>query len=125
MFGAIMALLSMTSCNNGNSSENVTSTLSFDEVLTSRRSVRNYDASKKITEAEVRDLIKAAQEAEGTINPQVFEKEKLDYIMECVRFAGIGLMTWNWYLVKTAYRLFMAQNELIETAIKFYRNSFI
>ena len=63
MFGAIMALLSMTSCNNGNNNENVTSTLSFDEVLTSRRSVRNYDASKKITEAEVRDLIKAAQEA--------------------------------------------------------------
>ena len=63
MFGAFMALLSMTSCNNGNSSENVTSTLSFDEVLTSRRSVRNYDASKKITEAEVRGLIKSAQEA--------------------------------------------------------------
>ena len=63
MFGAFMALLSMTSCNNGNSNENVTSISSFDEVLTSRRSVRNYDASKKITEAEVRGLIKAAQEA--------------------------------------------------------------
>ena len=63
MFGAFMALLSMTSCNNGNGNENVMSTPSFDEVLTSRRSVRNYDASKKITEAEVRGLIKAAQEA--------------------------------------------------------------
>ena len=63
MFGAFMALLSMTSCYNGNSNDNATSSPSFDEVLTSRRSVRNYDASKKITEAEVRDLIKAAQEA--------------------------------------------------------------
>ena len=27
---------------------------SFDDVLTSRRSIRNYDASKKISEAEVR-----------------------------------------------------------------------
>lgn len=33
---------------------------------------------------------------------------------------GIGLMTWNWDLVKAAYRSFMAQNELIETAIKNY-----
>ena len=35
MFGAIMALLSMTSCSNGNSNENVTSTSSFDEVFIS------------------------------------------------------------------------------------------
>ena len=39
MFGAVMALLSMTSCFNGNSNENVSSSPSFDEVLTSRRSV--------------------------------------------------------------------------------------
>ena len=70
MFGAFMALLSMTSCYNGNSNENATSSPSFDEVLASRRSVRNYDASKKITEAEVRDLIKAAQEAPSWANQQ-------------------------------------------------------
>ena len=67
MFGAFIALL-MTSCYNGNSNENATSSPSFDEVLTSRRSVRNYDASKKITEAEVRDLIKATQEAPSWAN---------------------------------------------------------
>lgn len=55
MFGAIMAL-SMTSCYNGNSNDNATSSPSFDEVLTSRRSVRNYDVSKIITEAERKDL---------------------------------------------------------------------
>ena len=31
---------------------------------------------------------------------------------------GIGLMTWNWDLVKTAYNSFMAQRELIVTALK-------
>lgn len=33
---------------------------------------------------------------------------------------GVGLLTRNWSLVKTAYRSFMAQRELIETAIKHY-----
>ncbi len=33
---------------------------------------------------------------------------------------GVGLLTWNWYLVKTAYKSFMAQRELIETALKEY-----
>ena len=65
-----MALLSLTSCYNGNSNENTTSSPSFDEVLASRRSVRNYDASKKITEAEVRDLIKATLEAPSWANQQ-------------------------------------------------------
>ena len=36
---------------------------SFQEVLTSRRSVRSYDSTKKISEAEVRTLLTAAQEA--------------------------------------------------------------
>lgn len=31
---------------------------SFDEVLTTRRSIRNYDATKKISETEVRELLK-------------------------------------------------------------------
>ena len=90
LFGAIMALLSMTSCNNGNSTPNVTSTSSFDEVLTSRRSVRNYDASKKITEAEVRDLIKAVQEAPSWANQQptkyyvAISEEKLAAVQDMV-----------------------------------------
>ena len=32
----------------------------------------------------------------------------------------VGLLTQNWNLVKTAYTSFMAQRELIETAIKNY-----
>ena len=36
---------------------------SFDEVLTTRRSIRSYDATKKISEQEVRTLMEAVQEA--------------------------------------------------------------
>jgi nitroreductase len=43
---------------------------SFNEVLTSRRSIRKYDASKTISEAEVRTLIAAAQDAPSWANQQ-------------------------------------------------------
>ena len=43
---------------------------SFDEVMTSRRSIRNYDAKKKITEAEVRTLLTAVQDAPSWANQQ-------------------------------------------------------
>lgn len=66
-----MALLSLSSCYNENSNGNATSANpSFDDVITSRRSVRKYDASKKISEAEVRDLIKAVQDAPSWANQQ-------------------------------------------------------
>ena len=41
---------------------------SFDEVLSTRRSVRSYDATKTISEAEVRTLLTAAQEAPSWAN---------------------------------------------------------
>ena len=43
---------------------------SFDEVLNSRRSIRNYDATKKITEQEVRTLLTAVQDAPSRANQQ-------------------------------------------------------
>lgn len=43
---------------------------SFDEVLTTRRSIRSYDATKKISEAEVRTLLTAVQEAPSWANQQ-------------------------------------------------------
>ena len=71
VIGAFMALLPLASCQNGNGNESAASASpSFDEVFTSRRSVRSYDATKKITEAEVRDLIKAAQDAPSWANQQ-------------------------------------------------------
>ncbi|WP_051523111.1 MULTISPECIES: nitroreductase family protein [unclassified Prevotella] len=72
LIGAAIALLSLTSCSNSNSSntESAGTSPSFDEVLTSRRSVRSYDASKKISEAEVRELLLATQEAPSWANQQ-------------------------------------------------------
>ena len=43
---------------------------SFDEVLTSRRSVRSYDATKKISEVEVRTLLTTVQDAPSWANQQ-------------------------------------------------------
>ena len=47
-----------------------TTSPSFDEVLTTRRSIRNYDATKKISEGEVRQLLEAVQEAPSWANQQ-------------------------------------------------------
>lgn len=43
---------------------------SFEEVLTSRRSIRRYDPTRKISEAEVRTLLTAAQEAPSWANQE-------------------------------------------------------
>ena len=40
-------------------------------------------------------------------------------IKKCI---GIGLLTMNWSLVKTAYKSFMADRKLIETAIRHYES---
>lgn len=66
---AAVSLLTLASCSDSKK-ETTASGVSFDEVLTTRRSVRSYDATKKITEAEVRDLLKAVQEAPSWANQQ-------------------------------------------------------
>ncbi len=43
---------------------------SFDEVIHTRRSIRSYDATKIISEAEVRQLLTAVQEAPSWANQQ-------------------------------------------------------
>ncbi len=49
---------------------NQSSVQSFDEIVASRRSVRDYDASKSISQEEVMELIKCAQEAPSWANQQ-------------------------------------------------------
>ena len=68
ILGALAALLAMTGCNEKKEASKYV--VSFDEVLTTRRSVRSYDASKKISEAEVRELLTATQEAPSWANQQ-------------------------------------------------------
>ena len=61
-------MLTLTACSE--KKDTASTSPSFDEVLLSRRSVRSYDATKKISEAEVRELITAAQEAPSWANEQ-------------------------------------------------------
>jgi nitroreductase len=88
LLGAATVLLALTSCHNDNT--NIETSVSFDEVLTTRRSVRSYDATKKISEAEVRELLKATQEAPSWANQQpskyyvAIGEEKLKAAMEMI-----------------------------------------
>ena len=94
---AAMALLALSGCNSGSTnsaqpspSPESSASPSFDEVLKTRRSIRSYDASKKISEAEVRTLLTAVQEAPSWANQQptkyyvAISKEKLEAVQNLV-----------------------------------------
>ena len=68
ILSAFAALLAVTGCDE--KQEVSKDVVSFDEVLTSRRSIRSYDASKKISEVEVRELLTSTQEAPSCANQQ-------------------------------------------------------
>ena len=58
----------LVGCNN--SGQVGSNGVSFDDVIKTRRSVRSYDATKTIGEAEVRELLLSAQEAPSWANQQ-------------------------------------------------------
>ena len=61
----LLGLVSLTGCSSsGNALPN------FNDVITSRRSIRSYDATKTISEAEVRTLLTRTQEAPSWANMQ-------------------------------------------------------
>lgn len=60
-----VACLLMTGCG-----QKPTDVNSFDDIVASRRSIRDYDASKPISQEEVMELIKCAQEAPSWANQQ-------------------------------------------------------
>lgn len=62
---ALLSLLSLAGCSGDGEK-----TVSFYDVIASRRSVRSYDAAKTISEAEVRQLLAAAQNAPSWANMQ-------------------------------------------------------
>ena len=90
MLGAFVALSLLAGCSNNSSKEEAVSSPSFDEVLTTRRSVRSYDASKKISEEQVRELLTAVQEAPSWANQQptkyyvVISEDKLTAVQDMV-----------------------------------------
>ena len=61
----LLSLMSVAGCTGEG-----TNLPSFNDVLTSRRSIRSYDATKKISEAEVRTLLTKTQEAPSWANQQ-------------------------------------------------------
>lgn len=61
----LLCALAMAACGT-----NQTSAPTLDEVFASRRSIRAYEAGKTISEAEVRELLKAAQNAPSWANMQ-------------------------------------------------------
>lgn len=70
LFSVAVALLTLSGCTTQGEPTAKNESPSFDEVLTTRRSIRSYDATKKITEAEVRELLLATQEAPSWANQQ-------------------------------------------------------
>lgn len=69
VFMSLVSMLLMASCTTEAPVQSA-DVQSFDEVLTTRRSVRNYDASKSISETEVRELLIASQDAPSWANVQ-------------------------------------------------------
>lgn len=72
LFASALSFLMLVGCTNKQEDKTSTTTnsVSFDEVLKTRRSVRSYDATKTINEAEVRELLIATQEAPSWANQQ-------------------------------------------------------
>jgi nitroreductase len=90
ILGASLALLAFSGCGTQNQNSPETGVKTFDEVLSTRRSIRSYDAAKKISEAEVRELLKSVQEAPSWANTQpskyyvAISKEKLEAVQNLV-----------------------------------------
>ena len=64
---AISVVAAMSCVRQGSESS---SAVSFDDVLETRRSIRDFDASKEVTEAQVREILTAAQDAPSWTNSQ-------------------------------------------------------
>ena len=88
LLGALVALFVFTGCTE--SKKEAATITSFDELIASRRSVRSYDATKSISEAEVRQLLTAVQEAPSWANQEptkyyvAMSEEKLTAVKEMV-----------------------------------------
>lgn len=84
---AVFALSMLLSCQQ---TPEVQSGVLFEDVTASRRSVRSYDASKTISEAEVRELLTATQQAPSWANGQpskfyvALSPEKVEAVKELI-----------------------------------------
>lgn len=87
---AATAALMLTGCSSETSNTAAADGVSFDEVLSTRRSIRSYDASKTISESEVREILLATQDAPSWANDQpskyyvAMSPEKIAAIQELI-----------------------------------------
>lgn len=94
---------------NQNSSDN-SSEVSFAEVLKTRRSVRSYDSSKKVTEQEVKELLTSVQQAPSWANQQpskyyvAISKDKVDAVRDLIGGNKERTMGANVFIVSTFER---------------------
>ena len=83
-----IALLAVLSC--GQENKDVATAVSFDDVLATRRSIRDFDPSKEVTEAQVREILTAAQDAPSWTNSQpsryyvAISPDKADAVRELI-----------------------------------------
>ena len=83
-----IALLAVLSC--GQENKDAVTAVSFDDVLATRRSIRDFDASKEVTEAQVREILTAAQDAPSWTNSQpsryyvAISPDKADAVRELI-----------------------------------------
>ena len=83
-----IALFAVLSC--GQENKDVSTAASFDDVLATRRSIRDFDSSKEVTAAQVQEILIAAQDAPSWANTQsaryyvAITKEKADAVRELI-----------------------------------------
>ena len=83
-----IALLAVLSC--GQENRDAATAVSFDDVLATRRSIRDFDSSKEVTEAQVREILTAAQDAPSWTNSQpsryyvAISPDKADAVRELI-----------------------------------------
>lgn len=85
LFGALVALATLAGCNAQQSAS-----ASLDDLFLTRRSIRNYEPGRTISEAQVRELLTAAQNAPSWANQQpskyyvAISPEKHDAVLEMI-----------------------------------------
>ena len=85
LFGALVALATLAGCN-----AQQPASASLDDLFLTRRSIRNYEPGRTISEARVRELLTAAQNAPSWANQQpskyyvAISPEKHDAVLEMI-----------------------------------------
>ena len=85
LFGALVALATLVGCN-----AQQPASASLDDLFLTRRSIRNYEPGRTISEAQVRELLTAAQNAPSWANQQpskyyvAISPEKHDAVLEMI-----------------------------------------